>query len=388
MSRKICKTGKLLTAKESYAILSKEVRKMAKVLSENAIVQVDGRWLTLRALLVNVSGGKRVIYINDNGETLKSESLSKSQFIHSNINGKKDKKTDLLPTDSNVRQKNLPYTRKDINAAVLDSAAGHATGSAMRSITTDDEAFTSNTGGSSRGYTAKAKIGNIWYKVSAGTFNAQAEVVASRLARHTNIVECVDYEMCKVNGKYATASSDFLAGLENETVKSLHAKVTGAPIEPMLEQLSGNDLFKYVTSIVRTAIGLDLSEPEYFRKLSLLLQFDALVLNEDRHFNNVKFVKRTGGWELAPAFDFDCSLFSCVEDLSCLDQYPQPSQPFFTRHSEQLEWLYSMSDDRLTIDGSVVSGLTEGVWEENHQVGKREVEAYLASVIERVAGAE
>jgi len=360
---------------------------MARVLSENAIVQVDGRWRTLRALLVNVSGGKRVIYIDENGETQKSESLSKSQFRNSIINGEKEIKTDLLPTERKVNQKNPPYTRKEKNATARDSAADPATGSAMRSIVIDNEDFTSNNGGSSRGYTAKAKIGNIWYKVSAGSFNAQAEVVASRLAGHTNVGECVKYEMCKVNGKYATASNDFLAGLENETVKSLHAKVTGAPIEPMLEQLSGNDLFKYVSSIVKTAIGLDLSEPAFFRKLSLLLQFDALVLNEDRHFNNIKFVKRTWGWELAPAFDFDCSFFSCVEDLGCLDQYPQPSQPFFTRHSEQLDWLYSMSDDRLTIDSFRVSSLTGGVWEESHRVGKREVEAYLASVNEKVAGA-
>ena len=358
---------------------------MAKVLSENTLVQVDGKWLTLKAILIDVSGGKRVIYVSENGEALKTESLSKSQFRHISANGKSKKAPDDYGADSIVSQKQPSYTQKDDRAARQETHPDPDPSSGLRHVAIADEEFTSNTGGSSRGYAGKARIGNVWYKISAGSFNAQAEVVASRLAKYTNVGECVEYEMCVVNGKYATMSNDFLSGMENETVKSLHAKVTGAPIEPMLEHLTGASLFKYVSSVVKAGIGLELSAPAVFSRLSLLLQFDALVLNEDRHFNNIKFVKRAGGWELAPAFDFDCSLFSCVEDLSRLEQYPQPSQPFFTRHPEQLDWLYSMSGDRLTISGCRVGDLTDGVWEESHRIGKREIEDYLALVLERAA---
>ena len=62
-------------------------------------------------------------------------------------------------------------------------------------------------GGSSRGYAKKAPIGDLWYKVTAGAFNAHAEVVASRLAAHTNLSGFVSYEMCLVNGEYATVSN-------------------------------------------------------------------------------------------------------------------------------------------------------------------------------------
>ena len=253
----------------------------------------------------------------------------------------------------------------------------------LHHIVIAENVFTSQNGGSSRGYAAKAKIGDMWYKISAGAFNAQAEVVASRLAGFTNAGDCVEYEMCIVNDKYATKSKDFLVELENETVKSLHAKVTGAPIEPMLEKLSGHELYIYVTNIVKTGIGLDLFAPAVFRKLSLLLQFDALILNEDRHFNNIKFIRKSGIWDLAPAFDFDCSLYSCVEDLNSVPVYRQPSLPFFLTHREQLEWLYSLSGDRLVVYPFAVGDLTAGVWEDHHQIGKREIERYLASITVR-----
>jgi hypothetical protein len=56
-------------------------------------------------------------------------------------------------------------------------------------------------GGSSRGYAKKAPIGDLWYKVSAGAFNAQAEVIASRLAAYTNLTNFVKYEICLVDRK-------------------------------------------------------------------------------------------------------------------------------------------------------------------------------------------
>jgi hypothetical protein len=240
-----------------------------------------------------------------------------------------------------------------------------------------DKRFESSVGGSSRGYAKKARAGGSWFKLSAGAFNAQAEAVASRLARYTNVGECVDYVMCDVNGEYATRSQDFLTGAVFETVKSLHAKVTGTPIESVSEALSGDSLFRYVANIVKRGIGFDLLEPVRFRKLSLLLQFDALVLNEDRHFGNILFVKRAGGWDLAPAFDFDCSLFSCVEDLSEVSDYRRPSLPFYRTHDEQLRWLQSLSDDRLVLRAFNVEDLTRGVWDFKHAIGKREVTRYL-----------
>jgi hypothetical protein len=246
-----------------------------------------------------------------------------------------------------------------------------------------DKRFVLSTGGSSKGYAKKVMASGFWYKLSVGAFNAQAEVVASRLAKYTNVGESVSYEMRVVNGEYATRSKDFLSGVQEvETVKSIHAKVTGTPIEAMLGALSGHELFLYVADIVRRGIGYDLTSLPAVRQLSLLLQFDALVLNEDRHFNNIKFIKQGAcNWVLAPAFDFDCSLFSCVENLGDIKNYTKPSLPFYRTHPEQLDWLYSLSGTRLTLFPFSITGLLQGVWDSTHTIGKREIDAYFQTIL-------
>jgi len=227
-------------------------------------------------------------------------------------------------------------------------------------------------GGSSRGYAKKAPIGGMWYKVSAGAFNAHAEVIASRLAQYTNLGNFVSYEMCTVNGEYATVSRDYICGRRFETFKSLHAKTTGTPIESITQYLTGSELLRYTRKLVMTELGYDM-----LLDLSMLLQFDALVLNEDRHFNNILFIYENGKWGMAPAFDFDCSLFSCVEDLDNLKEYNQPALPYCGTHKEQLELIRAVSDARLTLKPFNVENLVEGVWDEKHQIGKHEILEYL-----------
>ena len=231
-------------------------------------------------------------------------------------------------------------------------------------------------GGSSRGYAKKAPVGSLWYKVSAGAFNAQAEVVASRLASYTNLPGFVSYEMCRVNGEYATVSNDFVCGRRFETVKSLHARVTGTPIESATQYLSGMELLQYTHKLVLSELDYDM-----LPALSLLLQFDALILNEDRHFNNILFIHIDGKWEMSPAFDFDCALYSCVEDLSALQEYVKPALPYCGTHKEQLALMRSVSDARLTLKPFDIDTVIKGVWEQTHEIGKREIIEYLREVL-------
>ena len=232
-------------------------------------------------------------------------------------------------------------------------------------------------GGSSRGFAKKALVGNQWYKVSAGAFNAQAEVVASRLASYTNLSGFVAYEMCRVNGEYATVSGDYIHGRRFETLKGLHARVTGTPIESVTQHLSGADLLKYTHKFILSELGYDM-----LPALSMLLQFDALVLNEDRHFNNIVFVlNEAGNWEMSPAFDFDCALFSCVEDLSRLAEYSRPALPFCGTHKEQLELMHSFSNVKLKLEPFDIEDITKGIWDETHQIGKSEITGYLKEVL-------
>lgn len=53
---------------------------MIKVLSEQANIKINGKWMTLKAVLVAKPGGKRVTYIDSEGNEIYTEPLCRSQF--------------------------------------------------------------------------------------------------------------------------------------------------------------------------------------------------------------------------------------------------------------------------------------------------------------------
>ncbi len=53
---------------------------VVKVLKEQATVKVGDKWLTLKAVLTTTAGGRRVIYVDNDGSEKHSEPLSRSQF--------------------------------------------------------------------------------------------------------------------------------------------------------------------------------------------------------------------------------------------------------------------------------------------------------------------
>ena len=55
------------------------------------------------------------------------------------------------------------------------------------------------------------------------------------------------------------------------------------------------------------------------RYLTALIEFDALILNEDRHTNNICFIRRQDGLHIGPVFDNGCSTFVLYADrMDCI----------------------------------------------------------------------
>ena len=236
--------------------------------------------------------------------------------------------------------------------------------------------FITGFGGSTKGYSKKAFYQDKWYKVSAGTFNAQAEVIASRLAKHTSLTKYIVYNICKVNGEWGTMSDDFIKNRRRETIKSLHAKLLQSPIEDIESQITGKDLFNYIRKFIQDSLNLDITED-----VNLMLRFDAIILNEDRHFRNFEFVEiAENKWEMIPPFDFDCSFFSQVEDWNEIKTYKPKSQPFFTTHKEQIKFMNTLSDKRLILSPFNPSEIVKNVWDDAYQLGKPEILFYLESI--------
>jgi hypothetical protein len=84
--------------------------------------------------------------------------------------------------------------------------------------------------------------------------------------------------------------------------------------------------------------GLDISH-----EIAQMLAFDAFILNEDRHTNNILFLfnPNTEAWQLAPLFDHGLSLLSDLKDypldkpMSILKRKLK-AKPFNSSFSKQL----------------------------------------------------
>ncbi|MCL1989246.1 MAG: HipA domain-containing protein [Firmicutes bacterium] len=227
---------------------------------------------------------------------------------------------------------------------------------------------------SSNGYAEKFEQDGFWYKANVGAFNSHAEVVACRLSKYTNVNKCVEYSLIKQNNEYFTKSADFIKGRPFETLSSLHSKVTGTSIEYVQNTLFGEKLFTYVINFVKSAVKKDVTED-----LVKILKFDAFVLNEDRHFKNLALLLVNNQWEIFPMYDFDCALFSCIEDLDNLPT-EHKSLPFFFTHNEQLRFLNKISNFKLIVKPFNPQQIIDNLWDKEYTIGNDVILAYLETV--------
>lgn len=63
---------------------------MTKTLSESAVIKVDGKYRECKAVLVRSTGGKQVVYFDNDGCELHREPLSRSQFKDSDKQDSQD----------------------------------------------------------------------------------------------------------------------------------------------------------------------------------------------------------------------------------------------------------------------------------------------------------
>ena len=132
---------------------------------------------------------------------------------------------------------------------------------------------------SSKGDQSKWRIGNKWVKQNARGYEGQAEVLASL------VLECLTFDR-----------SNYVV------------------YQPCTIQLTNGE---QLMAQVEQFTGLDVCQ-----QIAQLFAFDALILNKDRHTNNILFLydPKEKAWELAPIFDNGLSLLSDEKD------YP-PSKP-------------------------------------------------------------
>ena len=175
----------------------------------------------------------------------------------------------------------------------------------LREIEIDERyAFTDK--GTSDGTQIKYFKDNMWYKLDRYGGEGEAEELASTILRLSNYPakKYVTYEQVVINGRRGCVSKNFLHRNEQFiTLYRLHMNVTGRDPAAVTRMMDYDDAIEYVLDFVLKQTNVDLHE-----YLADIFTLDALILNDDRHFNNLGLLYDGESFKPAPIFDNGKSL--------------------------------------------------------------------------------
>ncbi len=172
---------------------------------------------------------------------------------------------------------------------------------------------------SSKGDQSKWLVGDKWIKENTRGYENMAEYVAYLILNCSTLPKAsfVSYTPClivKYDGTVTEGcySKDFRGPLQEVTLERLF-EANFETTDDVLTKTgySTQDKFSAIMDKVHHFTGLDVSY-----EIAQMLAFDAFILNEDRHTNNILFLfnPKTEAWQLAPIFDHGLSLLSDLKD--------------------------------------------------------------------------
>ena len=164
-----------------------------------------------------------------------------------------------------------------------------------------DDSFLVRASGTSDGTQDKYCKDGFWFKLDRHGGEGRAETAASIILKESGfpVSQFVEYETCLINGKPGCCCKDFLKQDEDFiTLYRLFKNVNGRDLAAVCSKMDYDDAIEYVLSFVKLQTGLDLRE--YFANT---FELDRLILNEDRHFNNLGVIYDGENFRTAPIFD-------------------------------------------------------------------------------------
>lgn len=168
--------------------------------------------------------------------------------------------------------------------------------------------------GSSIGTQKKYYEKGFWYKQDCIGYEGLSEYLSSKVLSCSNIQEYVEYEACKINGKNGCRSANFLSEKESFiSLQRLYDTYHGGQLSERIRIIdSVKDRISFVVDFVFDITGLDIKH--YLGKVAT---FDMLILNTDRHFNNLGIVADISQnlYKYAPVFDNGNSLLSNLQEF-------------------------------------------------------------------------
>lgn len=175
---------------------------------------------------------------------------------------------------------------------------------------------------SSKGNQEKWLEDGYWYKLDQFGYEALAEVFTSRLLDFSNIKKgtpftFVEYKIKRINAhgfeRVACVSKNFLKKNQSiVTVSALFKKCCDVSVKRKLASLqSDKKRIEYLANTVSEITRLK----EFPRYLTLLFEIDSLILNDDRHLNNIAVIKEENKYDYCPIFDNGAGLLSNMQIL-------------------------------------------------------------------------
>lgn len=165
---------------------------------------------------------------------------------------------------------------------------------------------------SSKGNQLKWLDGECWYKADYLGYEALVEYLVSKLLQKTNVSEFVEYDIVNIQYKkknfMGCYSKNFLDdGEELITLEKLFRQYKGIDWTQTYALLDVKQRISFVVNGVEEITGLK----QFGKYLTMLMEMDALFLNEDRHTHNIAVIrKKDKTFAYAPVFDNGVGLFS------------------------------------------------------------------------------
>lgn len=198
-------------------------------------------------------------------------------------------------------------------------------------------------GGTSEGTQIKYRKDGFWYKKDHWGQEGLAEYLSSRLLEYSSLdpAEYILYEQGTINGEMGCRSRDFLKpGEELITFYRLYYNEMGRDLSQVIAGMDEmEERIEYVITFILQSCALDVRD--YLRKI---LTLDMLVLNEDRHLNNLAVISRDNQFIPAPIFDNGVSLLTANQSVNWHFSMEENvkrvvARPFSGSHKKMVEYL-------------------------------------------------
>jgi hypothetical protein len=206
---------------------------------------------------------------------------------------------------------------------------------------------------------------NTYIKADTLGYEGFAEALTSELLHYIKSdYSFIDYYLCTINEDdrvYSGCYSDnYLKA--NESFISFYRILQqyDKNIDNLLKKYNGKDLINFVVNIIKQMSSIDCYE-----YLGYICKFDAIIYNEDRHFNNLNLIYNSIShtFSLSPIFDNGLSLLSDTHDYPLTTPYDKCMQlvkckPFTTNFRKQYSYFSDLDLIKIDFD-SFMNSLVE-----------------------------